>query len=200
MNNQKLTHWKKLENPDYIGSYAFQPNEKKTVTIKSVTRQIVKGPDGKQEECTVVHFIEPEKPLILNVCNGKMITKHADTPYIEQWTGVRIVLGVEKVKAFGEIVEAVRVLKDKPEQAAKAPVVIPPCADCGGAIEAAAGITADRIYARAMKRYEVPLCMACAMKRGEANKATEAGEVEAGEIEDTEDKEDAQNADNENQD
>ena len=81
-----LTHWKKLENPDYIGSYAFQPGESKVVTIKSVRREMVSGADGKREECTVVHFAEAEKPLILNATNGKAIAKVAKTPYIEQWT------------------------------------------------------------------------------------------------------------------
>ena len=73
------THWKKLENPDYIGAYAFQPNEEKVVTIKTVKREMITGADGKREECTVVHFVENEKPLILNATNGK---KNANICYI----------------------------------------------------------------------------------------------------------------------
>ena len=35
---------------------------------------MVTGPDGKKEECTVVHFAEKEiKPLILNTTNAKTI-------------------------------------------------------------------------------------------------------------------------------
>ena len=64
-----LTHWKKLDNPDYIGAYAFQPGEKKTVTIDRIRREMVNGPDGKREECTVVHFREKE---ICHPCTCKM--------------------------------------------------------------------------------------------------------------------------------
>ena len=45
-----LTHWKKLDNPDYIGAYAFQPGEEKTLTIKNVRREVVVGAEGKKEE------------------------------------------------------------------------------------------------------------------------------------------------------
>ena len=38
------THWKKLTNPNYLGSYAFQPGEEKTVTIKEVKRELVHNP------------------------------------------------------------------------------------------------------------------------------------------------------------
>ena len=92
-----LTHWKKLENPEYIGAYAFQPGEEKTLTIKNVRREVVVGAEGKKEECTVVHFCENEKPLILNATNGKAIQKIAGSGYIEQWEGVRITLKVEAV-------------------------------------------------------------------------------------------------------
>ena len=89
----QLTHWKKLENPDYIGAYAFQPGEKKVVTIASVSREMITGTEGKKSEETVVRFRENEKPMILNVTNAKQISKHAGSPFIEQWQGVRIILG-----------------------------------------------------------------------------------------------------------
>ena len=48
------THWKKLTNPDYLGAYAFQPGESKTVTFKEVRRDLVYNPSsGGKEECTV---------------------------------------------------------------------------------------------------------------------------------------------------
>lgn len=160
-----LTHWKKLENPDYIGAYAFQPDERKTVTISNVTREIVKGPDGKKEECTIVHFSEPEKPLILNACNGKMISKVAGTPYIEQWAGTRIVLAVERVKAFGDVVDAVRVQSQK---LPKAQTKIPPCTDCGREIGGTEKISSAQMVGATTKRFGVPLCAECAAKRSAA--------------------------------
>ena len=66
-----LTHWKKLTNPDYLGSYDFEQGEERIVTIKDVKRVMVNGPDGKREECTVAYFEENYKPMILNVTNQK---------------------------------------------------------------------------------------------------------------------------------
>lgn len=165
-----LTHWKKLENPEYIGSYAFQPEETKTVTIRQVRREMVVGADGKREECTVVHFNENEKPLILNRTNAKMITKHAETPYIEQWPGVRITLTVEKVKAFGEKTDAVRVSKTKPPQVKKESII---CADCGKPVTAHGTTSAQAFAAATQKRFGVPVCYDCGLKRAEAQKPAE---------------------------
>ena len=106
---EKKTHWKQLVNPDYIGAYALAPNEEKTLTIKSVTREKVTGAGGKKQECTVIYFTENVKPMICNRTNAKTITKVCGTPYIEEWSGKKIVLYVEAVDAFGETVEALRV-------------------------------------------------------------------------------------------
>ena len=158
-----LTHWKKLENPDYIGAYAFQPNEKKTLTIAKAARDMVHGVDGKKEQCTLVYWKENEKPLILNATNGKMITKVTGTPFIEQWPGNRIVLGVEKVKAWGDVVDAVRVKNEKPG-AAKADEA-PRCADCNQIVTDSGGYKAASIVSAAMKQFGVVVCMDCAGKR-----------------------------------
>lgn len=169
----QLTHWKKLENPDYIGAYAFQPGEKKTLTVRKVTREIVTGPDNRKEECTIVHWQENEKPLILNATNGKTINKVLGTPYIEQWPGGRVTLAVEAVKAFGEVVDAVRVQKQKPPQLAPKGSEPTPCTDCGEIIQAAGGFAADAIIRAANKKFGVPLCAQCAGARKAAAENTQ---------------------------
>ena len=108
-----LTHWKKLTNPDYLGAYDFQQGEERIVTIKDVKRQVVNGADGKKEECTVVYFEENYKPMIMNATNQKQITKLAETPYIEQWSGKSFKIVVTKIKAFGEFVDALRIKSEK---------------------------------------------------------------------------------------
>lgn len=163
----QLTHWKKLENPDYIGSYAFQPGEKKTLTIKKVTREVVTGAEGKKETCTIVHWSESEKPLILNATNGKAISKVLGAPYIEQWAGGRVILAVESVKAFGDLVDAVRVQKQKPAQEPKSASPAN-CTDCGKVIEAYGSASAEKIVAASTKRYGCPLCTECAVARTKA--------------------------------
>lgn len=153
------THWKKLNNPDYLGAYAFQPGETKTVTIKEVRRQMVYNPSGGgQEECTVAYFVEDVKPLILNVTNCKMITKVWGSPYIEDWAGRRITLRVKKISAFGEMVDAVRVSGERPADEAIL------CEACGAEIKPAAGKTAKMIADATRTRYGKALCMECARK------------------------------------
>lgn len=112
METQTLTNWRKLTNPDYLGAYDFQPGEERIVTIKEVKREMVKSDRGS-EECTVVHFVENYKPMIMNVTNCKMLTKVCDTPYIEQWSGKSFKIVVAKIKAFGDIVDALRIKQEK---------------------------------------------------------------------------------------
>jgi len=112
---ENKTHWKKFNNPDYLGAYAFQPGEEKTVTIREVKREMVYNPSNNgKEECTVAHFVEDVKPLILNTTNCKTIAKVWGSPYIEDWAGRKITLKVKKISAFGEMVDAVRVSQDRP--------------------------------------------------------------------------------------
>lgn len=160
MSEQKLTHWKQLSNPDYIGAYAFQPGEEKTVTISTVGVETVTGPEGRKEDCTVVRFVEDVKPLILNATNSKMIQRVLQSPYIEEWTGRSIVLGVETVNAFGERVEAVRVKKRLPVQSA--------CTDCGQIIAPSGKFTAQQIAGASRNQYGRALCMDCAKAAKEA--------------------------------
>ena len=110
----ELTHWKKLQNSDYIGSYSIEPGPGDlTVEIVNVAKKMVKGSDGKEEEC-IVATLKGQKPMILNVTNCKTISTLLETPYIEEWKGKSITLYVQQVKAFGEVVDALRVRAGKP--------------------------------------------------------------------------------------
>jgi hypothetical protein len=158
------THWKKYNNPDYMGAYAFQPGEEKTLTIDKVTRETVHNPsNNSKEECTVAHFKEDEKPLILNVTNCKAITKVWGTPYIEDWAGRKIILKVKKISAFGEMVDAVRVSNERPQEEK----II--CETCGREITAAAGRTPQVIANTTKTKYGKILCIECAKKEGNNN-------------------------------
>lgn len=107
---KQITHWKKLTNPNYLGSYSLNPGEDLTVKIIRVQKELVTGSGGEKEEC-IVATLENQKPLILNKTNCKTIEKLFGTPYIEDWSGKKITLYAEKVKAFGEVVDALRVRK-----------------------------------------------------------------------------------------
>ena len=146
------THWKKLTNPNYLGAYAFNPGEEKIVTIESVAKEEVIGESGKTEDCIVAH-LTGEKPLILNKTNCKAISKLLKTPYIEEWAGHRIVLAVQKVKAFGEEVDAVRVKPKMPGEI---------CEICGKEIRAGSGRSASEIVELSVQKYGKKLCLDCA--------------------------------------
>jgi hypothetical protein len=108
------THWKKLTNPDYIGAYALNPGEDLVVQIKQVTHEQITGADGKKDECNVAHLVG-HKPFILNSTNQKSIEKALKSPYIEDWAGKYSQLYVARVKAFGDVVDALRVRLTAPE-------------------------------------------------------------------------------------
>lgn len=108
------THWKNNFDYQYLGGYSIE-GEDLTLTIKKVVTEKVKGTSGRDEDCMVIYFEEESKGMICNKTNAKTITKVHGTPYIEEWTGKRIVLGTEKVSAFGETTDALRVRAYKPK-------------------------------------------------------------------------------------
>lgn len=110
-----LTHWKRLHNPDYLGAYSLDPGKDMILTIDYVRNEMVTGSDGKKEECTVAHFSEKQKPMILNVTNMKAIASAHGTPYIEEWRGKKIQIFATMIKAFGEEVEALRIRPKAPQ-------------------------------------------------------------------------------------
>ena len=175
------THWKKLTNPDYLGAYAFEPKQEFIATIKYVAVEKVMGSDGKKEECTVVHFTESIKPMILNVTNAKTITKLHGSPFIEDWAGKQIQLYVKKIKAFGELVEAVRVREFVPKQAT-APKII--CVDCGNDVKPAYKMTAEKLAEYTKQKYGKVVCADCAKKiadkTAETRTETEEEVIETG--------------------
>lgn len=161
------THWRKVvSDPTYLGEGDFDENEEKIATIKSVASAVtIKTNEGSSKK-PVVYFVENVKPMILNVARSKSITKVAGSPYFEDWPGVMIQLYIDpNIKAFGEIVSAVRVRNRKPTIKACAK-----CHDCGNDIRDAAGKGADYIAQGTKKTYGVTLCWDCASKRASTAK------------------------------
>lgn len=151
-----MTHWKKLTNPLYLGAYSIEGGRDLILTISNVREESVMGTDGKKEDCIVAYFSDADKPMILNSTNCKMIQKLAGTPYIEKWVGLKIQVGVEKVKAFGDVVEALRVRKFPPQ------TISIKCGKCGNDIAAANGMSAEQLAAYTEKKYGAKLCAICA--------------------------------------
>ena len=112
------THWKKTMNPNYLGAYALEPNQDLIVEITEVKTESVMNADGRNEDCLVAH-LKDHKPLIVNKTNAKAIAKVCGSNYIEDWKGKQIALYISNVKAFGELVEAIRVRTVAPKTKSK---------------------------------------------------------------------------------
>ena len=110
-------HWKKQFNYDYLGSYSLDGKKEALVTITKLDTDKVTGQQGRKEDCFVVCFKEFDKPMILNRTNAKAIEKVAGSGLVQDWVGTQVTLYVEQgVKAFGEIVDALRIRDKKPSR------------------------------------------------------------------------------------
>lgn len=149
----------KTHRPELSWSIFFEDGKDITLTIKNVQLEKVTGTDGKKDDCVVCHFYENVKPMILNITNMKKIAKLYNSDFIEDWVGKKICIGVERVAAFGTVVDALRV-RDSVR-----------CADCGQIITPVNNYTVMQLSAYTSTKYGRPLCSACATKAAEELKA-----------------------------
>ena len=164
------THWKKLTNPDYLGAYALEDGKDVVLTINYVREEVVTGTGGKKDNCVVCHFAENVKPMILNATNMKTITSLLGTPYIEDWSGKKIQIGIEKVKYAGDLVDALRVRKFLPAVKAFK------CESCGKNIMARGNMDAAGMAKYTKQKYGKALCADCATQIAAQMKAAENAE------------------------
>lgn len=151
-----MTHWKKLTNPNYLGAYSLEDGKDIILTIDFVREETVVGTDGKKENCVVCHFKEKCLPMILNSTNMKMVAKVHKSNYIEDWQNKKIQIGMEKVKAFGEIVDALRVRNVVPREEKFI------CDNCGAEIQPMGNKSAQQLATYTQQKYGKKLCVKCA--------------------------------------
>jgi hypothetical protein len=172
------THWKKVvSDPNYIGEADFAEGQEIVVTIKRIaTKEKIKTAEGTSEK-SVVYFAEPGiKPMILNVARSQSIEKVSGSKWLEDWPGTKIQLYIDNnVKAFGDIVSAVRVRNYKPRVAAQIPV----CAGCGSVIEPFGKMTAAQLAQYTTKKYGQALCSTCAANTKDVSEPTEEAKSES---------------------
>ena len=108
------THWRKLKDTNYLGSWDVIDKEL-ILTIKNIESKNVQSPDGKTEELPVMTFTEDYKPMILNATNFKNIAKAHGSNFIEDWIGKKVSIYITSVKAFGSVVDALRIKPSAPK-------------------------------------------------------------------------------------
>ena len=115
MTSTKYKNYKSF-NSNYIGGWTFADGDK-ILTIKDVIDANVKNEKNQSgEEKICVLFDEIDKPMVLNSTNNDTITRVIGSPLFEEWIGHKIKVGTEKVRAFGDVWDAVRVRDEKPKE------------------------------------------------------------------------------------
>lgn len=107
------THWKKAFNKDYLGSHDLDEKDLVAV-IDHVEVREVQDTSGGKEKRNVAIFKGNVKPMVLNVTNCKVVKTFATSNYIEDWKDIPVTIYSKDVKAFGEIVEALRIREKQP--------------------------------------------------------------------------------------
>ena len=157
------------KNPNYLGSWDIEelPNKELTLTIDKIVDEDVVT-NGTKEKCTVCYWTDNTfKPMVLNVTNKKTIAKLYKTKDTEKLKGKSVVVGIEKVKAFGGVHDALRIRPRIP-QAVNA--VKPKCEQCGADINGAGKMNPEQMAAYTKTKYGKALCEACATKAAQGDK------------------------------
>lgn len=149
------------KNPNYLGSWDLEelPNREATLTIERIRDEEVVT-NGQKEICTVCHWTDKAfKPMILNVTNKKTICKLHKTKDTDNLKGKSVIVGIEKVRAFGDVYDALRIRARIPQ--IKSAVAIK-CENCHKDITAAGSMTAEQVAAYNKNRFGKALCSECA--------------------------------------
>lgn len=119
MTERKYKNFKEFSS-SYIGGWTFSDGDK-TWTISDVTAGIVENhKTGTKEECILVFFKEYDLPLVLNSTNADSIRCATGSMQFADWIGKRVTLYTKKVRAFGDVWDAVRIRDDAPAEEVKA--------------------------------------------------------------------------------
>lgn len=149
------------KNPNYLGSWDLEelPNREITLTIEQITDEEV-ATNGNTELCTTCHWTDHGfKPMILNVTNKKTLCKLYKTKNTEKFIGKSVTIGTNRVKAFGNIYDALRIRPHIPQPKR---TEFPKCECCGNEIHAAGKLLPEQVAAYTKQKYGKSLCGTCA--------------------------------------
>jgi hypothetical protein len=120
------THWRKIHDTEHLGAQDLEGLASKIYQIEKAFQKDVQNQDGKKDTTIALQFLGEKKPMLVNVTNSQSIEKVTGSPYLEDWNGHYVELYVTQVRAFGAVVDALRI---RP----KAPVLKKPTLDIGSA-------------------------------------------------------------------
>ncbi|WP_277593644.1 hypothetical protein [Pseudomonas chlororaphis] len=119
MSNESKTHFKKAFNSPYLSSADIVGYM--TFTVSHVRLEQDKTKKTK-DMFNTAYFVEREirpgeklKPMILNVTNSKTMKALTNSPFIEDWQGIKITIYVDSNVKFGrEVMEGLRISPKAP--------------------------------------------------------------------------------------
>ena len=156
-------HWRNEFTSNYLGSQHFLDGKDKVLTIGNVKAEDLMTTDGSSKHSLVCYWQEDQLPMVLNKTNARQIAKLLKENDYTKWPGKRIQIYVDHaVKAFGDIVDGLRIRKKLPEDAQI------PCGECGQMIAPAFSMSAAQLAAYTKKKYGSALCAECAKAKKEA--------------------------------
>lgn len=145
----------------FLGGWSFADGAK-VLTISSVGEEEFRDiENGGTKKGLVVHFKEEELGMVLNVTNATNIASATGTDVMQGWVGKRVTLYCAKVKAFGQVHDAIRVKPEAPDDE----LII--CEECGSVITAAAGKQPSELAEISKRNTGRVLCLACMKKAKE---------------------------------
>ena len=123
----KLTNINKLRNPNFLGGWDLMDENGKTInkvfTIKEIKVEQVFNQKSQAEVDALTIIFTDAKPMILNATNRKVLCKVLGTEYIEEMAGKQIELTTKKIKAFGEMHDALRIVPTKVSEQVQVDVI-----------------------------------------------------------------------------
>lgn len=128
MSNENKTHYRKAFHSPYLSSADIV--EPTILTIRNVVLEQDKTKKTK-DVFNTAYFVEPElrpgeplKPMILNAGNSKTIKGLTGSPFIEDWSGIRVTVYIDPNVRFGkETVEGLRISYIAPQE--EKPILTP---------------------------------------------------------------------------
>lgn len=152
-----LESWEKVIDPNFISAELIGTSgAEKVVTITNIDFAECYDEQSKKKVQKQTVFFQECKPLVLNKTNAKMLKRlfspNDDNP--ANAVGHKVLLKVEKIKAFGKETEAIRI-KEYSETK---------CEQCGNVILPVSGKSVDELVEISKRNCGKVLCIACMKK------------------------------------
>lgn len=155
-----IESWEKVIDPNFINAELIgTEGAEKVVTIKDIDFAECYDDGSKKKVQKQSVFFEECKPLVLNKTNAKTLKKlfspNSDSP--KDCIGHKVALKVEKVKAFGKVVDAIRIREYSEVK----------CEGCGKPIMPGSGKTVAELVEISKRNCNKTLCIECMRKEKE---------------------------------